>query len=421
MSSNFFDFAPNDPIADLPTEKLERAMTLRNGLVALCEGRNNMNDAVYRLLRREFMVDPLTSDLLPRFVRAAQDTGTMWAFLKDHSPQWAPRRQFVREQFVALIDTLESMPTFASGVTFEVTNDLVRTNAREKPMYNLFVNGNQEGWQGEPWTIEEDRCINAYTEKSIIDQYGSLDEASVEALKKLPCIFAYEKGNRLNPKFGIIKDVVRRQRQVRVEYQLIAVSPFLSHADLNDLSFELDIGNMEMNRTHWAVKGVDLAKELSVKGFSLPHWTGSVFKSVDISKHQFEVALSFPGEIRPLVSEVAGHLERLIGPNTYFYDNNYVSQLARPSLDSFLQSIYRNQAKLIVVFLSADYQSKNWCGIEFRAVRDIIAERKNDKIMFIRTDDGVVEGVFAIDGYVDARRHSAAALAGFIRERVQLL
>lgn len=187
------------------------------------------------------------------------------------------------------------------------------------------------------------------------------------------------------------------------------------------MPFELDIVKWEMNRSHWAVKDVNLARELHKRGIMLPNWTRSVSKAVDISTHNFHVALSFPGEVRPLVEEVAGHIERLIGPNAYFYDNNYASQLACPSLDTFLQDIYRNRAKLIVVFLSADYQRKNWCGIEFRAIRDIIAERENNRIMFVRTDDGAVEGVFATDGYVDARRHGAATLARNIQERVNLL
>ena len=129
-------------------------------------------------------------------------------------------------------------------------------------MYNLFVSGNDEAWQGEPWTIEASSCVNEYTDEAIIGQYGSLDRASVEALQKLPCIFAYEASNKQNPKFGVIRDVVKRQGQVRVEYDLIPVDPFLTHEDLNDLLFELDIGKWEMNRTHWAVKDVNLAKEV---------------------------------------------------------------------------------------------------------------------------------------------------------------
>jgi len=116
MNLDFGDFTPSDPTAELPQEPLGRAMALRNGLVSLCEGRGNMEDAVYCLLRREFMNDPAVSSLVPRFVRAAQDTGAMWAYLKDYSGQWEPRRQFVRNEFAPLIDRLERGATFAETV-----------------------------------------------------------------------------------------------------------------------------------------------------------------------------------------------------------------------------------------------------------------------------------------------------------------
>lgn len=421
MSYDYFDFHKPDPVRDLPTGKLDRAMTLRAGLVSLCEGRDNLDEAVYRVLRREFMNDPDLSELLPSFVRAANDTKAMWAFLKDFSPQWAPRRQFVRDQFAPLIDRLESVPARNDKTPINTSEDTNPSELREKPMYNLLVSANRQAWQGEPWTVEASRCVNEYTDDAIIARYGSLDASSVDLLKKLPCIFAYEAGNRQHPKFGVIRDIVKRQGQVRIEYDVIEIEPFLSYENLSDMLFELDISDWELNRTHWAVKDVNLAKELHARGIQIPNWARSVLKAVDISTHRFEVGLSFPGEVRPLVKEVAGHLERLVGPNAYFYDDNYVSQLARPALDTLLQDIYRNRSKLIVVFLSADYQRKNWCGIEFRAIRDIIAERQNNRIMFVRTDDGAVDGVFATDGYIDARRHDAAALAGFIQERVQLL
>jgi hypothetical protein len=117
MSWDFLDRLPQaDPIADLPTDKLERGMAFRNGLVAMSEGPNGMNDAVYRLLRREFMNDPTVSHLVPAFVRTSQDTGAIWGLLKGQSGQWEPRRQFVREQFVGLIDRLERNPAPADAV-----------------------------------------------------------------------------------------------------------------------------------------------------------------------------------------------------------------------------------------------------------------------------------------------------------------
>lgn len=289
-------------------------------------------------------------------------------------------------------------------------------------MYNLFVSGHEEAWNGEPWVIDLSRCLREYTDNALSERLGALDEAAVSELKRFPTIFAYEAGHGLAPKFGVIRDVAKRQGQVRVEYELLPVDPFLSASDLDKLTFELDISNWEMNRTHWAVKDINLPKELhAARGISLPSWTRQATKTVDITKHNFDVSLSFPGEVRAIVEKVAQELEGRIGPNSYFYDNNYVSQLARPSLDTLLQDIYRQRSKLIVVFLGSDYQRKDWCGIEFRAIREIIMERDNGRIMFVRTDDGAVEGVFKTDGYVDARRFNPSQIAQFIVERIELL
>jgi hypothetical protein len=142
---------------------------------------------------------------------------------------------------------------------------------------------------------------------------------------------------------------------------------------------------------------------------------------IDLTKHEFDVALSFPGESRKLVEEVAGALNAEMGPDRCFYDNFYKAQLARPSLDVLLQDIYRRRSKLVVVFLGSDYQRKDWCGIEFRAIREIILERGYGRVMFVRVDDGQVDGIFRTDGYIDARQHSAAEIANFIQQRVELI
>jgi hypothetical protein len=286
-------------------------------------------------------------------------------------------------------------------------------------MYNLLVSSNEGAWDGDPWQIELERCVREYTDNGLTQKFGELDASAVAELKRLPCIFAYETPNKKAPHFGVLRGITKRQGEVKIEYELQKIDPFLTAEGLAAMSFDLDIGKWELNRTHWAVKDVNLPKELRAKGITLPTWARDVTKAVDISTHSFDVALSFPGEIRPLVEQIALELERLIGPNSYFYDNN-LSQLARPSLDTLLQDIYRNRAKLIVVFLSGDYQKKDWCGIEFRAIKEIIMERDHKRIMFIRTDDGSVEGVLKTDGYLDSRRFNAAELAGFIHERAIL-
>lgn len=90
-----------------------------------------MNSRVYQLLRREFMNDPETSGLMPQFVRTAQDTGAMWAYLKDVSGQWEPRRQFVRQQFIALIDRLERGGALADMMISEIVMSFDATDITE--------------------------------------------------------------------------------------------------------------------------------------------------------------------------------------------------------------------------------------------------------------------------------------------------
>lgn len=288
-------------------------------------------------------------------------------------------------------------------------------------MYNLFVSGNNEAWDGEPYILELGRCVREYTDKELTEKYGEFSQDQVEAIRRFPCVFAYEAGWGKNPKFGIVRQITKRQGKVKIEYEFVELEKFITHEDIEEMSFDLDISDWEMNRTHWAIKNINLAKELASKGVKLPRWARNEAKAVDITKHTFDVAFSFPGEVRPYVESIAAELEREIGPNSYFYDNNYKAQLARPSLDTLLQDIYRGRSKLIVVFLCEKYQEKEWCGIEFRAIRDIIKAREHEKVFFIKMDEGKVEGVFSTDGYIDGRSYTPEEVAGFIQERISLL
>ncbi len=137
----------------------------------------------------------------------------------------------------------------------------------------------------------------------------------------------------------------------------------------------------------------------------------------DVEK-RFLVALSFPGERRDLVEQVAETLVASLTRPRVFYDEYYSAELARPNLDTYLQDIYFNQSQLVVVFLCEDYENKEWCGLEFRAVRTLIKQRRDDLIMFVRLDDGAVRGVFEIDGALDARNQDAEYIARQILVRL---
>lgn len=137
---------------------------------------------------------------------------------------------------------------------------------------------------------------------------------------------------------------------------------------------------------------------------------------------RFQVALSFAGEHRAYVEATAKELQGLLSPTTVFYDNFYLHELARPNLDSYLLRIYRDDSELIVVFLCPDYVEREWCGLEWRAVRDLIKSRRaTDVMLFVfGEDEPTVEGLLSIDGYIRIANRQPLEVADLIAKRYSL-
>jgi small GTP-binding protein len=144
-------------------------------------------------------------------------------------------------------------------------------------------------------------------------------------------------------------------------------------------------------------------------------------KRTSETKKRFEIALSFPSEHRDFVKTVADILATQLDRERVFYDAYHEGELARPDLDTYLQEIYHDQAELVVVFLCAEYEQKEWCGLEWRAVRDLLKQKKTAEIMPVRLDDTHIPGLFSIDGYINAKDHEPAELADLIVQRLRLI
>ena len=137
-------------------------------------------------------------------------------------------------------------------------------------------------------------------------------------------------------------------------------------------------------------------------------------------RKRFRVALSFPGERRPFVEAVARRLAERVGKDRVFYDADYQAELARPDLDTYLQAIYRDESELIAVFLDADYECKEWCGLEWRVLRDLIKRRQGLLVMPFRFDDTEIPGLLSIDGYVEVADRSPEEVAELIVARLAI-
>ena len=87
----------------------------------------------------------------------------------------------------------------------------------------------------------------------------------------------------------------------------------------------------------------------------------------------------------------------------------------------YLQNIYHHQAELVVVFLCDEYGQEEWCGLEWRAIRDLLKHKKSAEIMPVRLTDipRLPSGLFSIDGYLDAKEFTPAEVADLIVQRLR--
>jgi hypothetical protein len=141
--------------------------------------------------------------------------------------------------------------------------------------------------------------------------------------------------------------------------------------------------------------------------------------AMNTQQKRFKIALSFPGEHRAFVEQVASHLASHVGRDRVLYDRYYEAELARPDLDIYLQRLYHDESELIAMFLCADYERKEWCGLEWRALRDLIKRRQASTIMPFRSDNTEIPGLFSTDGYVWIGNRSPLEVADLILQRMQ--
>ena len=108
------------------------------------------------------------------------------------------------------------------------------------------------------------------------------------------------------------------------------------------------------------------------------------------------------------------------GKERVFFDKYHEAEILRLDMDTYLQNIYHNDCELLVVFLCEAYERKDWCHLEWRAIKDLIKARRNDDIVLVRIDDCEIPGIFSTDGCIDAKQYGAEKIAALILDRLDL-
>lgn len=130
----------------------------------------------------------------------------------------------------------------------------------EKQLYNLFVSGQEGSWDGATYNFDRSRFLE-YTDDEISSRFETLNSSQIAALKALPCLFVYE-GLLSAARVGWLSDIKVERRNIEISFALDTRFAPIQLLDVGDIENRLGLKRWERNRTHWAVKQVDLFRLL---------------------------------------------------------------------------------------------------------------------------------------------------------------
>lgn len=131
---------------------------------------------------------------------------------------------------------------------------------------------------------------------------------------------------------------------------------------------------------------------------------------------EYDIALSFAGEDREYVEQVAEHLQ--CSGVKVFYDKYEQVDLWGKDLYEHLSDVYQNQARFTVMFISRYYAEKLWTRHERKNAQARAFREKGEYILPARFDDTELPGLSGTVGYLDLRYLSPAQLAEAIRKKL---
>lgn len=132
-----------------------------------------------------------------------------------------------------------------------------------KAFYNLLVTFDDTAWESDKYEMDKNRFLE-HTETNIRSKFYSLDDNAIKYILEMPCLFLYELGRKNHGYIGYITDIKVRTKNIGIKFKK---DHKILIDDIQKLSFELDINGSsrnltELQRTHWAIKNVDLLTEL---------------------------------------------------------------------------------------------------------------------------------------------------------------
>ena len=134
------------------------------------------------------------------------------------------------------------------------------------------------------------------------------------------------------------------------------------------------------------------------------------------NSYEYDVALSFAGENRAYVEEVANSLSKK--GIKVFYDLFEEANLWGKNLYEYLTEIYQNKARYTVMFISGFYNQKLWTNHERVSMQARAFQESREYILPVRFDDTEIPGILRTVGYIDLQQKTPEELAILIEKKL---
>lgn len=128
-------------------------------------------------------------------------------------------------------------------------------------MYHLLVSYN--GWSQTSDSIHLSRALE-FTEDQVKDIYRPSGSFDVARIAQIPALFAseIEGSGQQTARLGFINHVASHGTDLRLRYSFDDNFPPIPNSTLAHLASHLGIESLELYRTHWSIKDIDLFRVL---------------------------------------------------------------------------------------------------------------------------------------------------------------
>lgn len=131
---------------------------------------------------------------------------------------------------------------------------------------------------------------------------------------------------------------------------------------------------------------------------------------------EFDIALSFAGENRNYVDDVAEKLKA--DGVSVFYDVFYEVDLWGKDLYQYFNDLYKNRAIYSVIFISKYYHDKLWAKHELKSAQSRAFSENYEYLLPVRFDDTKIPGINDTTGYIDISKMDPGSLVKKIEAKL---